>query len=198
MYKKQMIFQKVVCYLVLVASALVFVYSLGLVTDLYDSLYIMMPDPTDMSANYVAGAEIFYDIQEFNRYLTKAGIILILLALFMMIMNTHTRRRYYIGNYVAIALSTVANIAATVWALTNLSSYKEQYLTTVDFESLKMWSEIWKSTYTESTFWFDAGTWVFGLLLVTTVLLVVNLIWKISMMNREQKLVQEGKAAVNG
>lgn len=197
MYKKQMIFQKFVCYLVLAASAIVFIYSLGLVTDLYDSLYFMMPDPSDMSANYVSGAEIFYDIQDFNKLLTKLGIILTLLSLFMMIMNTHTRRRYYIGNYVAIALCTVANIAGTVWALKNIAMYKERYLTTVDFESLKMWSEVWKSRYTESTFWFDAGTWVFGLLLASTVLLAGNLIWKIIMMNKERRLIAEGKAADN-
>lgn len=198
MYKKQMIFQKLVCYLVLAASAIVFIYSLGLVTDLYDSLYAMMPDPTDMSANYVSGAEIFYDIQEFNRQLTKLGIILILLSLFMIIMNTHTRRRYYIGNYVSIALSCTANVLGTVWALRNLAEYKNRFLTTVDFESLKMWSEIWKTPYIESTFWFDAGTWVFGLLVLTTMLLIFNLIWKIIMMNGERRLINEGKAAANG
>ena len=36
MYKKQMILQRIVCYIVLVAAALVFVYSLGLLTDMYE------------------------------------------------------------------------------------------------------------------------------------------------------------------
>lgn len=193
MYKKQMRFQKIICYIVLIASAAVFVYSLGLVTDLYDSLYVMMPEPTDMSYNYVAGAEIYYDIQSFNRNLTKAGIGLVLISLFMMIMGTHSRRRYYIGNYTAIGLSTAANIASSVWALTNLAAYKEQFLTTIDFESLKMWSEIWKSQYTESTFWFDAGKYVFGFLILATVLMLANLIWKIIMMREEKRLVAAGK-----
>ena len=36
MYKKQMILQRLVCYIVLIAAALVFVYSLGLLTDMFE------------------------------------------------------------------------------------------------------------------------------------------------------------------
>ncbi|MGN0387044.1 MAG: hypothetical protein ACI4EX_14320 [Lachnospiraceae bacterium] len=195
MYKKQMKFQKIICYLTLIASAVVFIYSLGLVTDLYDSLYVMIPDPTDLESSYVAGAGIFYDIQEFNQGLTKAGIALILFAVFMLIMQTHTRRKYYVGNYVAIALMTVASVGSSVWALTNIMAYRQQYLTTIDFESLKMWSEVWGITYIESTFWFDLSIVVFGFLLLSTVLLVVNLIWKIMMTKEENRLILEGKEA---
>ena len=39
MYKKQMILQRIVCYVMLIAAALVFVYSLGIMTDMYDSKF---------------------------------------------------------------------------------------------------------------------------------------------------------------
>ena len=107
MYKKQMKFQKIICYVVLIASALAFFYSLGLLTDLYDSLYSMMPDPADASLDRVAGARIFYDMQDFNKLFTKVTIVLILLGVFNLVMNTHTRRRYYIGNYISIALCVI-------------------------------------------------------------------------------------------
>ena len=42
MYKKQLTFQKIVCFAMLAAAALVFIYSLGIMTDLYDSLYSTM------------------------------------------------------------------------------------------------------------------------------------------------------------
>ena len=45
MYKRQMTLQRVVCILALIASALLFVYSLGLMTDLYDALYSTMMNP---------------------------------------------------------------------------------------------------------------------------------------------------------
>lgn len=195
MYKKQMKFQKIICYLCLIAAALVFIYSLGIMTDLYDSLYVMIPDPEDMSMAYVSGAEIYYDMQPFNRNLTKDGIVLILLAAFMLVMNTHVRRKYYIGNYVSIGLMTVGSIASSVWAVAKIMAYKEQFLTTVDFETLKMWSEIWGTPYIESTFWFDVSYFVFGILLFTTVLLIVNLIWKIIVTREEAGLIAKGKEA---
>ncbi len=193
MYKSQMKFQKIVCYLVLIASATIFIYALGFATDLFDSLYVMIPDPEDLSTAYVPGAEIFYDIQPFNKSLTKVSIALILISLFMLVMNTHTRRKYYVGNYVAIALTTIANVASSVWALKNVLQYKEQYLTKLDFEALETWAEIWKTSPEKKLFWFNAGYFVFGLLLLSTVLLLANLIWKIYVVNAEKKLIAKGK-----
>lgn len=196
MYKKQMKFQKIICYLVLIASAIVFVYSLGLLTDLYDSLYVMIPDPTDVSTAYVPGAGIYYDMQVFNRNLTKVGIGLILLAVFMLVMNTHTRRKYYIGNFIAIGLMSVSSLVASVWGIVSIMGYRNQYLTELDFDSLKMWSEVWGSQYIKSTFWFDGCLCVFGLLIVSIVLLIINLVWKIKMTKAEDALIAEGKAEV--
>ena len=158
-----------------------------------------MPDPSDASSDYVQGVRIYYEMQDFNRALTRAGVILILLAAFMMIMNTHIRRRYYIGNYIAIAVFSGVSIGYSIWGLARLSAYKEQFLTTIDFEQLAFWSELWKSTYSESTFWFDAGKVVFGLLLAVVVLLIINLIWKIRVTNEEKNLINQGKGAmING
>ena len=56
MYKKQMTFQRVVCFLVLVVGVLAFLYSLGMMTDLYDTLYSMISDPSDLDNSKVAGA----------------------------------------------------------------------------------------------------------------------------------------------
>ena len=49
MYKKQMSFQKLVCYSALAAGLIVFIYSLGIMTDLYDCLSSTMLDPSDLS-----------------------------------------------------------------------------------------------------------------------------------------------------
>lgn len=197
MYKKQMKFQKLICYIELLASALVFAYSLGIMTDLYDSLYVMIPDPTDLSMTYVEGAAIYYEMQPFNQLLTKVGIILILLAAFMLVMNTHVRRRYYAGNFFAIGVMTVASVSASVWGLMNVLKYKTQYVTTIDFESLKMWADVWGTPYYDAshTFWFDVSYVVFGILLISTALLVFNMIWKIKLTKAEKKLISEGKEA---
>ena len=193
MYKKQMMFQRIVCYAMLFACALVFIYSLGLSTDLYDSLYSTMMDPEDLSYTTVAGSQIYYEIQPFNTAFTRVSIGLILVSLILFITQTHVRRKYYIGNFISTALSAVCNIAASVWAAANIMAYKKQFKYGVDFEALKSHSELWKTYYTESTFWFDVSIFVFGLLILVTVLLVVNLILKIIMMKEEKRLIGQRK-----
>ena len=197
MYKKQMILQRIVCYAFILAATLVFVYSLGLMTDLYENrlgyyaedYYRYQADPADLM---VPGAEIYYDMQEFNRDFTMAGIVLILLATAQFVFQNHNRRKYYIANYITVGVSTVAAAVVSGWALSNIFTYKARYLT-IDFESMKMWSEMLKFSYTESTFWFDISTAVFGILLVITALNVLNMVWKVMLMKEEKKLLQAGK-----
>lgn len=192
MYKKQMVFQRIICYAVLVSSALIFVYSLGLLTDLYDSLYLTIRDPANLEMTTVQGSRILYDMQPFNSSLTRVSIGLILVSLVLFLMNTHSRRKYYIGNFVAVALSVVCNVAATVWAVIEISAFRAQFLQ-MDFEALKAHAEMWKSPYLESTFWFDAGYVVFGILMIATALLIVNLFLKLNVMKDEKRLIGSRK-----
>lgn len=192
MYKKQLVFQRIVCILMLIAAGVVFVYSLGLMTDLYDSLYSTMMNPDDPLETTVEGSVIYYDMQPFNRSLTHVAIGLILVTLVLFITNTHSRRKYYIGNFVAIGLSVVCNVAASIWALIEIAAYKVQYKQ-IDFEQLQFHSDLWNTYYTNSTFWFDISFAVFGILLIVTVLLVVNLILKLIMMKEEKRLIGSRK-----
>lgn len=194
MYKKQMKLQKILCLLAIFASALVFIYSLGLMTDLYDSLYGTMTDPSDLTKTTVPGSIIYYDMQGFNNTFMKAGLGLILLSCLLFLTNTHSRRKYYVGNYVSIALQTVANVAVAVWAHNQIVMYRAQFLQ-IDFEALAKHAKRWKTLYTESTFWFDAHYAVFAVLLVVTVLLVANGIWKYSLMKQERALIKAGEEA---
>ena len=200
MYKKQMTLQRIVCYAVLIAAALVFVYSLGLVTDLYENNFnyyaeeYYLSDYQEDPANLlVPGSEIFYDIQQFNRDLTMAGIILILLAVTQFVFQNHNRRKYYIANYITVGVNTVAAVVASKWALDNIFIYRERYVTKVDKAQLEFWAGLLGHSWTESTFWFDASKVVFGILLVATVFNVLNTVWKIMLMNSEKKLVKAGK-----
>ena len=139
MYKKQMLFQRIVCFALLAAAVLVFAYSLGLVTDLhyYDfAYYAEVPGQPKFE-----GADIYNEIQPFNRQLTAAGIGLILSALLMFIMGCQKRRKYYIGNYVAIGLNTALTVAVSVWGILNVKKYREMY-DLIDFEKLQWYQEL--------------------------------------------------------
>lgn len=193
MYKKQMKAQRVICLLSIVASALVFLYSLGLLTDLYDSLYPTMMNPYDLTDTDVPGSIIYYDMQPFNMQLLRVSIGLILLSCLLFITNTASRRKYYIGNYAAVGLNAAANVCAAVWAHGQITAFRAQYLE-IDFEALQFHSEIWETPYIDSTFWFDVHYAVFALTLIVTVLLIANTIWKMNLMRGEKKLIEAGKA----
>ena len=193
MYKKQMSLQRIVCLLSIIASAVVFIYSLGMMTDLYDMLYFMIPDPEDLDAARVAGARLYYDMQDFNRTLLRGSIGLILLSCLLYLTNTHVRRKYYVGNYVATGLHVAANCFVAFWAQGQTAYYKDWYLNNVDFAQLeRRLSRV--GTYTDSTFWFDIHIAVFALTLIVSLLLIVNAIWKIKVMGDEKRLLQAGKA----
>ena len=196
MYKKQMAYQKIVCMLTLIAAALIFVYSLGISTDLYDALSrtILYPD-YDLDYTSVTGSRVYYDMFPFNSAFTKVSIGLIIVTLVLFITNTHARRKYYIGNYIAVGLSTVANILITLWCIPQIMDFKAQYQNNVDFEALKTFSEDWGTIYIgpEDTFWFDVSYAVFGFLLLASCLLIINVIWKVIMMKAEKSAIGSRK-----
>lgn len=192
MYRKQMKFQRLVCLATLVASALIFIYSLGLVTDLYDAFYTAMRDPNNIYNSKVDGAWIYYDIQPFNHTLTTASLVLIGCSVLLFLTNTHSRRKYYRGNYVATLLNAVVSVTISVWGIINISKFRTQFLTTIDFPALKEYAEKWNTLYTESTFWFDIGYVVFGILVAVVVLSIINLVWKKNLMKEEAFLIKEG------
>jgi hypothetical protein len=109
------------------------------------------------------------------------------------VFQNQNRRKYYIANYITVGANTLGAIYYSYWGLSNILSYKERYVTTLDFEKLKQLNEVYKFTYTESTFWFDASKVVYGILLAATVLNLLNMVWKVCLMNSEKKLVQAGK-----
>ena len=194
MYKKQMKCQKAVCLLCMISSVIVFLYALGIMTDLYDSLYSTMMNPADLTQTTVPGSIVYYNMQEFNSVFLKYSIGLILLACLLYITNTHIRRKYYIGNYAAAALFVIANVNIAIWAHQYIEVFKAQFLN-VDFEALKKHAELWKTTYTESTFWFDIHVAVFALALIASAALVGVVFWKVSLMKEEQKLIEAGRKA---
>ena len=194
MYKKQVALQKILCIGLLIVCALVFVYSLGIMTDLYDALYNTIRSPEKLDKTTVTGSRIYYDMQGFNRDFLHASIAMLVLCLLLFITNTHSRRKYYIGNYAAVGLLSVAGVAFAVWTHGQIEAFKAQFLQ-INFEELAAHAAKKKSLYTESTFWFDIHYVIFGLLLLGIGLLIANVVWKRKLMKEEQALIAQGKEA---
>lgn len=196
MYKKQMTFQRIACFVTLIAGALFFIYSLGILTDLFDTLYTMIPDPDDLDSAKVAGARIYYDMQWFNRLLLRLSIGLIVLSCLLFLTNSHSRRKYYVGNLAATAVNVISTVGMAVWCHVQVTAFKTQYLTTVDFEQLAKRLRS-RGTYTDSTFWFDIHYMVCAVALIAAVLLIVNYIWKKKAMKSEQELLRSSGKVVS-
>ena len=194
MYKKQLTLQKILCFLAIAASVVIFLYALGIMTDLYDTLYSTMRNPADLTQTDVPGSIVYYNMQSFNSYFLRCSIVLILLACLLFITNTHIRRKYYIGNYLAVAAYAAANFYVAFEAHGYIELFKARFLQ-VDFEALQKHAKLWKTAYSESTFWFDIHYAVFALSLLVSVGLVLCAIWKISLMKQEAKLIAAGKGA---
>ena len=194
MYKKQLKLQKLLCLLAICSSVLVFLYALGIMTDLYDTLYSTMRNPSDLTQTDVPGSIVYYNMQGFNGVFLRYSIVLILLACLLYITNTHVRRRYYIGNYLPICAFAAANIYVAVWAHQYIEAFKVRFLR-VDFAALKEHAEMWKTAYTESTFWFDIHYLVFGITILVSLGLVACAVWKMKLMKEEKALIESGKGA---
>ena len=195
MYKKQMKIQKIVCFLVLAASVVVFLYSLGIMTDLYDALYYTIPNKDNLDRSRVEGARVYYDMQPFNQQFLHFSIILILCAVLLFLTNTNIRRRYYISNIIAVIINAAVNVYVAIWTHGQIVGFKKQFLQ-INFEDLKKFAERQHTLYTESTFWFDIHVVVFAFAIIANVLLVANLIWKFQLMHQEKQLIKAGKGAV--
>ena len=194
MYKKQLKLQKLLCLLAICSSVLVFLYALSIMTDLYDTLYSTMRNPSDLTQTDVPGSIVYYNMQGFNGVFLRYSIVLILLACLLYITNTHVRRRYYIGNYIPICAFAAANIYVAVWAHQYIEAFKVRFLR-VDFAALKEHAEMWKTAYTESTFWFDIHYCVFAVSILVSLGLVACAVWKMQLMKEEKALIERGKGA---
>jgi hypothetical protein len=194
MYKKQLTLQKILCFLALASSVVIFLYALGIMTDLYDTLYSTMRNPADLTQTDVPGSIVYYNMQPWNAYFLHWSIGMILLACLLFITNTHIRRKYYIGNYLAVAAFVGANFYVAFQAHSYIELFKARFLQ-VDFEALKAHADLWKTAYTESTFWFDVHYAVFAFALLVSLALVACTVWKLSLMKEEAKLIAKGKEA---
>lgn len=195
MYKKQLKIQKLICVLCIITAALTFIYALGMITDIQEALRSTMRNPMKPEQTRVEGSWIFYDMQPFNKAFVNASLVPILLACFLYITNTHSRRKYYFSNFLAVGAYSIATIGIGFWAHQQIEAFAVQYMTTINFEQLKAYSELMGTPYLDNTNMLDLHRTVLAIAIVSVVALVGNMIWKIILMRSEKKLLAAGEEA---
>ena len=203
--KTQMKFQKYLCLVMLIVGALslayAFCYASGGLSALGQQL-----DNEWTAAEGKEDATLFLEIQGFNDALMYCGIVMILLAVTLYITSCHKRRNYYISNYVATGVCAGGNIVISV-ILMALNGMWMGRFQNVDFEAWQEFNEFMSkyegetTQFSDSTLWFVIGFVVYSVVIIASVLLILNLVWKIKLMQGEKKLLNgsqtvEGGAAV--
>ncbi len=193
MYKKQLKIQKYICLLCIIAAAVTFVYALGMITDIHDALISTMRNPLKPTQTKVEGSWIYYDMQPFNKQFVNLSMLPILLACFLYVTNTNTRRKYYFSNYLAVGAYSVATLYVGFWASPQIQAFAAEYMNIINFEQLKEYSEFMGTPYLDNTDLLDMHRWVLALAVFSVVALVGNMIWKIILMRKEKKLLAAGE-----
>lgn len=203
--KTQMRFQKYICLVMLLMGALAllyaFFYASGALSELGYAYNLEIIDYVTEGKN---DPSLYVDIQGFNDVLMYCGIAMILLAVLLYITSCNKRRNYYITNYVAIGVCAGGNIVMSVVLMVLNGIWRGEFLN-VDFETWLRVNEEGNmfgasetySHFSDSTLWFDIGFVVYALVIVASVLLILNLVWKIKLMQGEKKLLN-GLDAVEG
>ena len=183
MFKPQMKFQKLLFTTLLIMSGVVFVYSLGIMTDMY-GLY------QTQALGGIPGSQIFYDMQDYNHNMVLISIALIIISCLPYVFASNTRRKYYTGNVVATFVQAAALLGTAAYMIINILKYRTQFLTTVDFEYYKTVSEAMDFMYSDSTAYFTIGIIIALLLIAGAGALVYNLNWKNKLVKQEDAILR--------
>lgn len=200
--KVQIKFQKYICLAMIIVGALATLYAFFYCSLSLSELGLTI-DSTSKTSFFTAGegkydATLYYDIQGFNTALMYCGIVMILLAVCLYITACHKRRNYYVSNIVAVSVCAGGNFIMSLVLLVMNAIWRSKFLN-VDFEA---WKAYWDGRveiidtivphYSETTAIFDLGFAVYLLVMIVSVLLILNLIWKIKLMQGEKRLLANG------
>jgi hypothetical protein len=170
--------QKPTTFIAMITSALVFLLSLGYSTDAY-GLY-----PFTSNRRHLDGAEIYNDIQPFNKLLIILAIVMILICVAMFATLTHKRRLYYKSNIIVSLAYIALTLFVGVFTIVKSVGFINQFYK-IDFVQFKELVEMWGGTYTESTVCFDMGIIVGVICILTAGLVALNLYLKLKDMKAE-------------
>lgn len=203
--KTQMRFQKYICFAMIIVGALATLYAFFYCSlSLSDLGKLIGPAGESFISDYVSkgktDATLYNEIQPFNNALMYCGIVMILLSVLLYITACHSRRNYYVSNIVATSVCAGGNIVMSLVLLVMNGIWRGKFLN-IDFEAwlyykeyrLENYSEI--VNYNDTTAMFDIGFVVYLLVIIASVLLILNLVWKIKLMQGEKQLLAGNQPA---
>ena len=199
--KTQMKFQKIMCLLMIILGALSAVYcfiycsaglgAIGGTLNQDGSTYegVIGGQPVAMPE-----ATIYQDVQPFNDLLLILSIVIILCGVLLYITATNKIRNYYISNYVAIGIVSIANIAISIYILIQNTVFYTRFLDIIADPTYydRLFAIIGKKNIvcTAATWNFELGYVLYPIIILASLALIANLVWKVMLMRGEKKLLE--------
>ena len=193
--KTQMRFQKILIIVSVVIAALSVLYAWIFCSGVFAQIaqvYTAAPEVTELHNAAQAFTELFQVL----------GVVYVLCIVLLFIMGCHSRRKYYITNYIAIGIAVAYMLVYSILLIVNLANVAGLLSSTDLTGAQAAYSGI--SHFDESMFGeFQTTSWTIpvGYVLVAIVLLdavaiCLNLLWKIKLMQGEKKLLENSVAEV--
>lgn len=154
-------------------------------SDMYDA-------KTDVES--LAGArDFFFATQGVSDTMLILGIVLILGVCLNYIMGSQSRRKYYVTNYVATGIIVVIQIVTAIVVIAMVVNC-QGLLAKINLEEAK---SIYESIYPVGSWKYSVWTMplgygLAGILVLNAVGFILNLVWKIKLMQGEKRLLESG------
>lgn len=188
--KTQMRFQKTLCLLTLIMSAITIVYAFGFIT----GGMATVGDIFDYRNDYFNAANVFNFGQQVNDIILNLGIVFLCLVALMYIFACQKRRNYYITNYIAIGVSALYMVVFAVVGIILVVQTQVMFISEVDWETFYGGNiSLDRFAHTgNSQVMFYIGYVVYFLVILNALALGYNLLWKIKLMKGEKALLEAG------
>lgn len=192
--KTQMRFQKIFMLVSMIIAALCVVFALvfcsGTLFQIHQNsiLYNKLRDK-----EYITGArDLFNASQNVSDTVLILGIVLVVVMALNYIMGTAKRRKYYVTNYVAIGVTVAFELAVAIIILVLVSNC-QSLLNAIDLAACEARFESrLPGAWHYSDWTISLGYALSGILIVNAMVFVLNLVWKIKLMQGEKKLLASG------
>lgn len=194
--KAQMKFQKILSLATLIVAAVVFVYALCFFSGNLSAIMSYRSNYVDGAYN---GADVFIDAgQSFVSALEIMCIIFFVVIAISYIMGCNKRRNYYITNYIAVGLVVAMSFILAVYGIIMLIILMNSFYNQVDWAKMSelqdkySWNPKFQVQVGKSPAIFIIGIIVFLVVLADCVAWILNLVWKIKLMQGEKELLANG------
>lgn len=195
--KTQMRFQKILMFVSLAVAALTFVFGLAFLTGSLGRATHYIDHIGAVEFDLINAKEFVTVSQSMTGTLITLGVVFIVLAALLFVTSCHSRRKYYITNYIAIGLFVAFALAMFVYILITVITVSDLFLNGI------AWEEGTNGYYNVATQFIpeypiertDTITFTLGYIMAVLVFIdaafvTLSTVWKVLLMKGEKRLLE--------